>query len=448
MRRAAHGAGAGPTARGERMKLAYLTSMYPRATDSFIRREVLELRRLGHEVHTFSVRAPGDEHLVSDEVRWERAGTFYLLERPERVIGAWALEKLTNPLGALRAMWLAWRTRAPGLRALVRQIAYLMEAARLARRMRALGVQHLHNHIGENSATVAMLASAMSGVPYSLTIHGPGVFYAPQKWALGEKIRRSAFTACISDFCRSQCMVWTPHEAWGKLRVVRCGVGDDFLAGATGPFPSARRFVTVGRLCEAKGQALLIEAAARLAGEGADFELVLVGDGPLRGALEALIDRHGLRSRVRITGWMGADGVRREILAARAFVTASFAEGLPVVIMEALALGRPVLSTHIAGVPELVEQGVNGWLFPAGSVDALAAAMRDALGASLVRLEGMGRAGARRVAERHNAHTETARLAALFEAARDGGADTPGAEPRPVASAPRENAAEPAEARW
>ena len=146
-----------------------------------------------------------------------------------------------------------------------------------------------------------------------------------------------------------------------------------------------------------KGRSCCVEAAGRLAAEGLAFELVLVGDGPLRRPIEELIERLGLQKHVRLAGWQGTEAVREEILRARALVLPSFAEGLPVVLMEAMALGRPVISTYVAGIPELVVPGVCGWLVPAGSVEALAEAMRDVLLAPVHELERLGRAGAARV---------------------------------------------------
>jgi glycosyltransferase involved in cell wall biosynthesis len=219
----------------------------------------------------------------------------------------------------------------------------------------------------------------------------------------------------ISDFGRSQLYRWTAFADWPKIEIVRCGLEDALLKHPRVPVPEARRLVCVGRICAQKGQLLLVEAAARLAEQGVDFELVLVGDGPLRPPVEALIARHGLHGVVRIAGWLGGDGVRDAILAARALVLPSFAEGLPVVLMEALGLGRPVISTYVAGIPELVEPGLSGWLVPAGTLDPLVAAMRAALEAPTDVLEAMGRAGAGRVAERHDLAREVDRLAELID---------------------------------
>lgn len=178
--------------------------------------------------------------------------------------------------------------------------------------------------------------------------------------------------------------------------------------------PDSRRLLCIGRLCEAKGQLLLIEAAAMLAAEGLAFELVLAGDGEMRPQIEAAIARHGLQSQVRITGWIGSAQVRTELIDARALILTTFAEGLPVVIMEALAMARPVLTTYIAGIPELVRNGQEGWLFEAGSVEAAAAAMRACLSASVPELQAMGLSGRERVITRHHIDTEAARLLAIW----------------------------------
>jgi histidinol-phosphate phosphatase family protein len=404
-----------PPAGGGPLTIAYLTSLYARASDTFIRGEVAQLRALGHTVHTFSVRRCDPSELVDDDIRREHDSTEYLREAGLPRMGlALARRLVRSPRRVLAALGLAARTGTPGLKGRLWPLAYLFQAAYLAERLEARGVGHLHNHIGENSASVAMLASALSGVPFSLTVHGPGEFDRPTLLALGEKVRRAAFTAAVSEYGRSQLYRWSDPSDWPRVHVVRCGLDGRFLGQDPVPVPEARRLVCVGRLAEQKGQLLLVEAAGRLAAEGLDFELVLVGDGPLRAAIEGRVRDLGLGDRVRLAGWLSAEGVRGELLRSRALVLPSFAEGLPVVLMEALALGRPAVSTYVAGIPELVEPGVSGWLVPAGAVGPLAVAMREALTAPAAELSRMGRAGASRAAERHDLRREVARLDALF----------------------------------
>ena len=261
---------------------------------------------------------------------------------------------------------------------------------------------------------VAMLCHELGGPSFSFTVHGPEEFDKPEFLGLREKIQRAAFVIAISSFGRAQLCRWARPEDWPKLDVVRCGVDEDLLQAPVRPVPEAPRLVCVARISEQKGHLLLAEAAALLAADGLDFQIVLIGDGPMRGQLEAVLRRRGLGERFLLTGWLDAARVREAVQDARALVLPSFAEGLPVVVMEALALHRPVITTAIAGNPELVNDGVNGWLVPAGSVEALAHAMRAALQASPGRLEEMGRAGAALVARQHDVSREAHKLASLF----------------------------------
>jgi glycosyltransferase involved in cell wall biosynthesis len=395
--------------------IAYLTSVYARSSDLYIRGEVGHLRVLGFTVHTFSIRRPDPRELVSEEIRREHAATEFILEAGvARLVAAWIRTILRSPRRALAAFRLALRIGAPGLKGRLWPLAYLVEAAYLAERLRTKRVEHLHNHIGEGSASVAMLASLLSDIPFSMTIHGPSEFDRPTQLALGEKIHRAAFTVGVSEFTRSQLYRWSNPADWPKIHVVHCGLDGTFLDCGATSIPDTLRLICVGRLTEQKGPLVLLEAVQRLAAEGLMLELILVGDGPLRQPIEELVDRLGLQKHVRLAGLQGSEAVRDEIIGARALVLPSFAEGLPRVLMEAMALGRPVISTYVAGIPELVVPGLCGWLVPAGSVEALVQAMRDALLSSTTDLEHLGRAGAARAAQRHDGNIEMAKLAALI----------------------------------
>jgi glycosyltransferase involved in cell wall biosynthesis len=263
-----------------------------------------------------------------------------------------------------------------------------------------------------------MLASLLAGATYSFTVHGPDEFDRPRAIGLGEKIRRAAFVIGISSFTRSQLFRWIDSSHWDKIHVVHCGLEREFHSGISAPASEARRLVCVGRLGEQKGHLLLL-AAMRLAFDrGCAFELVLAGDGELRAAIEARVRALALDGHVRITGWIASAEVRRELESARALALPSFAEGLPVVIMEAMALRRPVVTTCVAGIPELVRPGESGWLVPAGDVDALAAAIVACMEASPETLARMGAAARERVLERHDVDVEAAKLARLFDLQR------------------------------
>ena len=300
-------------------------------------------------------------------------------------------------------------------RGLVRNLIYLSEACVLLGWMNKLGIEHFHAHYGTNSATAAMLCRLLGGPTYSFTMHGPEEFDAPRGNCLREKIHHARFVVAICEFTRSQLYRWADYDEWSKIHVIHVGVSPMFLNHGPAPIPAAPRLVSVGRLAEQKGQVILIQAAAQLRDRGFEFELIIVGDGPMREHIQRLIEQNGLQERVRLAGLLSNKGVRDELLAARALIMPSFAEGLPVAFFEALALGRPVVTTYVAGHPELIEEGVNGWLVPAGAVEPLADAMAKVLIADPASLEAMGRAGARRVAEQHDSHKEARKLIDLFE---------------------------------
>lgn len=398
------------------MRVAYVVNQYPRTSHSFIRREIQALEVLGHEVLRYSVR-PASVEKASREDQLEQGKTRVILEAGlARHLAAVARAALLHPLVLARALRLAVRLGWRSDRGLLRHLVYLAEACVLRRWLQRAGAEHLHAHFGTNSAALAALCRELGGPPFSFTVHGPEEFDKPQALGLGEKVRRAAFVVAISSFGRSQLFRWARYVDWPKIQVVRCGVGQDLLSAPLTPVPAAPRLVCVARLSEQKGHLLLVEAAGVLAREGVRFELELVGDGPMRGAIEALVERLGVGEQVKLGGWKDGAEVRQAILAARALVLPSFAEGLPVAVMEALALGRPVITSAIAGTPELVESGRTGWLVPAGSIDGLVGAMRAALETSPSRLSEMGRAGATLVAELHDAGREAYRLAALFGA--------------------------------
>jgi glycosyltransferase involved in cell wall biosynthesis len=399
------------------MRIAYLVNQYPKVSHTFIRREILALERLGFEVMRIALRG-WDGKLVDQEDRRERERTRYVLrEGAPALLFAVIRMLLTRPVKVIRGLALAWRMSSRAERPLLVHLGYLAEACRIEPWFRADSVEHLHAHFGTNSAEVAMLVHALGGPRWSFTVHGPEELDKAQSIALGEKIRRCAFVVAISSFGRSQLYRLVEHEHWSKVQVVHCGLEPTFFAPAEMPPAVARRLVCVGRLCEQKGQLLLLEAAQRLAAQGTDFELVLVGDGELRSDVEALVNHHNLQTMVRITGWTSGEQVRQEILAARALVLPSFAEGLPVVIMEAMALRRPVISTFVAGIPELVQSGEHGWLVPAGDVEALAGAMKACLDAPVDVLKRMGQAAHKRALARHNVNKQAERLAEVFQAA-------------------------------
>lgn len=401
------------------VRIAYLINRYPAVSHSFIRREIAAVEAEGIAVSRFSIR-PTDRLQLPDQLdREELAKTTCLLQDKRFFLIASALlAVVTHPVRALKAIRIAsinceWRPKD-----VIRRVAYFAEGAFLARRMRLEQIEHLHAHFGTNPAAVARIASYLSNVPYSFTVHGPDEFDEPHRLDIKGKVQDAAFCVAISSFGRSQIMRWSAFGDWTKIKVVRCGVDESFIdPSARCEVPSTPSLCAVARLSAQKGIPLLLDAAAELKRRGRDFRLTLVGDGEMRKEIERIIAAQDLTEVVDLTGWADSAAVIRHLLASRAMVLPSFAEGLPVVIMEALALKRPVIATSIAGTPELVDRQC-GWLVPAGSVSDLVEAMEEALSATPDHLIGMGECGRERVLKLHNSLRNGQQLAAMF---RSGG---------------------------
>jgi glycosyltransferase involved in cell wall biosynthesis len=403
------------------MRIAYFTNQYPAPSHTFIRREIKALEERGHHIERYAVRPFRGELKDCDDILESTKTKHLLAGSGKAMLASLARELALHPASSLKAFRSAFRfARASGGRFLLHLI-YFGEAMVLADWCRREKIDHLHVHFGTNPATVAALAHEIGGIRFSFTVHGPEEFDRPETLALSEKIRASSFVVAVSSYGRSQLLRWADLEDWKKIQVVPCGVDQRYLSEEVAQqHGAAPRLVCIARLSEQKGHLLLLQAAANLRTQGLTFELVLVGDGPLRTEIEREIKRLGLRETVKLTGTIPQDEVKREILRAKALVLPSFAEGLPVVLMESLALKRPVISTYIAGIPELVRPD-NGWLIPAGDIDALADAMRRALLESDGQILQMGEAGRRRTLERHDIRQSAALLEALIEAPRMAG---------------------------
>ncbi|MEQ9459388.1 MAG: glycosyltransferase [Phycisphaeraceae bacterium] len=395
------------------MRIAYVVNQYPKVSHSFIRREIAALESLGHEVDRYSIRAT--EGLVDAADLAEAEKTRVLLRGLGPLLAAVTWCKLTRPARWVSASFAAWKLGRRSERGLLRHLVYLMEAARLMADLAQRPVDHVHAHFGTNSAAVAMLARRLGGPTWSFTVHGPEEFDKVPAIGLGMKMEEADAVVAISSFGRSQLMRWMPAGRWDRIAEVHCGLDAMFLETEPTPIPDTPRLVCVGRLCEQKGQLLLLEAVARARSAGRTVALVLAGDGEMREEIERRIDELGLRDVVTITGWVDASRVRQEIETSLALVLPSFAEGLPVVLMEAMALGRPVLSTYVAGIPELVRDPENGVLVPAGDVEALTRGIERLVDTDRTTLTEMGAKGRALVLDRHSAVTEARKLVEVFE---------------------------------
>lgn len=401
------------------MRVAYFINQYPKVSHSFIRREILALERLGITVQRIALRGLNDVLVDQDDLA-ERTNTQYILDGGLFEILLAVFKVLfSNPLKFFFALKLAlkigWRAERP----LPYHLIYFAEACQSIIWMKDFGARHVHAHFGSNSTEVVMLAHALGGPPYSFTVHGPEEFDKPQALKLAEKIKQASFVVAISSYGRSQLFRWLDHQFWQKVKVVHCGLEPSFYDIANAEIQPAKlsdtfRLICVGRLCEQKGQLLLLEACRYLKEKGLRFELLLAGDGEMRTEVERMVHAYDLGAEVKITGWISSKEVREAILASNAMVLPSFAEGLPVVLMEAMALRRPVISTYVAGIPELVIPGQNGWLVPAGSVAELSIAIEQLLSTPVQQLMDMGDAAYARVRQLHDIDNEAEKLAVLF----------------------------------
>jgi glycosyltransferase involved in cell wall biosynthesis len=386
--------------------VAYLTSHYPFPSHVFIEREISGLRALGVDVETFSVRRTPPEGLLSNGMRVESRTTLALLEDKPAILRALGRLTASRPGVAASVLTHALSLGDRGPRARLWQAFYLAEAVRLHEELSRLGLRHVHVHLANNAADVARLVVALgraidgpaSDWRWTLTMHGPTEFEAVERFDLAAKVRSAAAVACISDFTRSQLMRLVEPSEWAKLSVVRMSVDLDAYPARTSYERAGRPFrvLSVGRLVPEKGAPVLLDALAELHRRGIEVRARLVGAGPLEGPLRAQVAALGLDRIVELVGAVGQDSLPDHYAWADAFCLPSFQEGLPVVLMEAMASGLPVVTTRIAGIPEMVVDGRHGRVVTPGRADHVAKALGE-LADSPDRCASFGQGGRRAV---------------------------------------------------
>jgi len=394
--------------------MAYLVSRYPAVSHTFILREVQGLRELGLRIEVASVNAPdrAPEQMTADE-RVEAEATYGIKRDGARgALAALGWAAATRPLALLRTLRAAL-DYGRGMRRLY-ALAYAVEAVMVARWMQRRGLPHLHVHFGNEAAAVGALVKTFSGVGLSLTIHGPDEFDDVPGQQLPRKVAAADSVVCISQFARSQLMRLTPPAHWHKLHLCRLGVDPARFAAAVQPRAAGPvRLLCVGRLTPAKGQLLLLQACAALHRQGVPFALSFVGDGPDRARLEAAVRADGLQGSVRFAGSLNQPEVRAELSRADLFVLPSLAEGIPVVLMEAMASGVPCITSPVNGIPELIQHDRNGLLATPGDADALALQLKRAIEDAGLR-QRLAVAGLSQVKDSFNLGRNVARLAGIF----------------------------------
>lgn len=356
--------------------MAYLVSRYPAVSHTFILREIKGLRALGHTIFTASINPPdrpGDAMEAGEREEARRtffvkaqgwlgalaAMLYWLVKRPAKLLQTLGMGLRLGKSGGVFGPWLYG-------------LAYTVEAALVARWMRQHNLAWLHVHFGNAGATVGVLVKQLTGCHLSYTIHGPDEFDDVPGQHLSLKIAQADQVVCISQFAKGQLMRISPPEHWAKLQVCRLGV-DPAQFNYTVRWADIRsvRLLCVGRLSSAKAQMLLVQACATLRNEGFDFSLTLVGDGPDRSRIQHAIADLRLGNHIHLTGALNQTAVRAQFERADIFVLPSLAEGIPVVLMEAMSSGVPCISTPVNGIPELIEHERTGLLATPGDVASL-----------------------------------------------------------------------------
>lgn len=401
---------------GDLIRIAYLVSTYPAVSHTFILREVQRLRGANFEIHFASINPPDrPADCMTLEEQHESDATFYVKREGVRgaILAHWAV-LMNSPKSYFAGLWFALKLGGSDLRRLVFAVCYFVEAVILGRWMQARGLRHLHVHFANAAATVGLIASRTFPISFSLTVHGPDEFYDVPGLKLAEKLASASFACCIGQFARSQLMKVSSPGDWSKFEISPMGV--DSRLFTTGPFrsrPDPFEILCVGRLVPPKGQYILVAAIKRLVKSYPNIRLRLVGDGPDRKGLERAITSYGLERWITLEGSINQDRIRDYYRRADIFVLPSFAEGIPVVLMEAMAMEVPCVSTFVAGIPELIRSDIDGILVPPSDDQELAAAIRRLIDDPELRRR-LGTAGRRRVIEKYDLDRNVARLAEIF----------------------------------
>jgi glycosyltransferase involved in cell wall biosynthesis len=394
---------------------AYLVGRYPAASHAFLLTQVAALRERGARPETITIRSPlrGD---LRDEADREAARSTYrvLPAGPLKLAASHIPALLASPgryFGTLRyALGLA----RGGLRPKMWQLFYFAEAMVVRRRCRKLGITHLHAQFADTATDSALLVTRYEQEwTWSIAVHGPDEFAEAAHNRIGEKLARADAVIAASEGAAARALTLMDPSDTDKLAVVRLGVDAERFSPNGSERGDPLRILSLGRLVERKGQRILIAAVARLAERGVDFELTIAGDGPTRASLEKLAADLGISGRVAFTGVVGQDEALELYRAADVFALPSLAEGLPVVLMEAMACGVAVVSTRIDAVPELIDDGVNGVFVEAGDAQGLTDALMELAGDPELRAR-LGAAGREKVLAEFELGRQADRLLAVL----------------------------------
>jgi colanic acid/amylovoran biosynthesis glycosyltransferase len=396
----------------EKIRIAYLVSRYPATNHTFILREIVALRALGFDIQVIAIRgAERPDQDMTELERAERDRTVVVLPFGMHFLSAHIATAFRNPAAYLKGLLLALKLGGSNLRSGLFHLIYFSEAVVAGHTARQAGFRHLHSHF---SSTVGLIASRIFGLQFSITLHGPDEFRDTEGFAMREKVASSAFISTISQYARSQIMLASDPEDWPKIEICRLGVDPAvFQPSPERPEPPIFRVICVGRLAPVKAQRILIQACALLVSSGWRLQLHLVGSGPDSASLRQFVESSGMSPNVVFEGPRNQDEVIALYRNADVFALASFGEGVPVVLMEAMAMEIPCVATWVNGIPELIRDNEEGLLVAPSDVEALSRAIERLLENRDLRRR-LGRAGRQRVLRDYDLQKNTAALAEAF----------------------------------
>lgn len=397
--------------------VAYLCSQYPAVSHTFINREIEQLEANGVKVSPFSMR-PGSILEGATDFEVSQMKDTWVIHKQSlfTILMAMPWAFFQGPIRFLGALFFALKLQQFRPKECLWALFHLLEACMMAREMKRLGVTHVHVHFANSEAAIALYAHKACGISYSFTLHGPDCFYNMNLGNFEAKVAHAAFIITISHFATGQVVRVAGVESMDRMDIVRCGVDPERYTpdARTASTDDVFTIVCTGRLTPTKGQALLVDACKTLHDEGRDFRCVFIGGGDDFESLNKRVADYGIGEKVSLTGPLPQDGVRENLQKAHFFALPSFAEGVPVVLMEAMSMGIPCISTRVGGIAELIEDGVNGYLAHSGDAQGLAQVLRDAMD-NRESLPKLGEAARQRILDMFDVRKSGARLAGIFK---------------------------------
>ena len=401
--------------------IAYITEMFPSLTQTFVYRELLAVRERGIQIQPFSIWRPDPESLSTEAISLQDE-TFYIFPRSWLFILLSHLRFLCRrPRKYCGTLFLTLSQTGESVHNRWRSLIHFLYGMVAIREMQRLRIQHIHAHFGWSASSIAMIANRLLGISFSLTLHAHGIFLNPL--LLKAKIKYSQFVVTISEYNRDFLKKRFPElHLEDKIHVIHCGLDPEIFAPSSEPKPDGDllTIVGIGQLDPRKGFHVLIDACYHLVRKGVHFRCQIIGEGEERSRLEALIRRYNLMEYVILPGKVYQEELRQILKRADVSVLpcvrdeSGELDGIPVALMETMAMQIPTVSTRISGIPELIDHGRNGWLTPPGDSVALADALRHLRNNPRLRNR-LGKAARKTVVNEFNIYKSAEAMATLFE---------------------------------